>query len=105
MSKICTEGTDTGVGSVLESLTVTLASLHEIVCRAATIMKKSWNFWNFEIFWNFWKIHGIEIWNRHGKLTHNLKRSWNFLIHSWKNHVKVMEFCHGDFVATLVSRI
>ncbi len=27
--------------------------------RVATVMEKSWNFWNFEIFWNFWKSHGI----------------------------------------------
>ncbi len=29
-------------------------------------------------------------------------RSWNFVIRSWKSHRKVMEFCPGDFVATLV---
>ena len=28
--------------------------------------------------------------------------SWNFVIRSWKSHGKVMEFCPGNFVATLV---
>ena len=28
-------------------------------------------------------------------------RSWNFVVWSWKSHGKVMEFCHGNFVATL----
>ncbi len=29
--------------------------------RVATVMEKSWIFWNFEIFWNFWKSHGISL--------------------------------------------
>ncbi len=40
------------------------------IYRVATVMEKSWNFWNFEIFWNFWKSHGIwtKIANGHGKV-------------------------------------
>ncbi len=38
--------------------------------RVATVMEKSWNSWNFEIFWNFWKSHGIltNIVKGHGKV-------------------------------------
>ncbi len=88
--------------------------------RVATVMEKSWNFWNFEIFWNFWKSHGIspKTDEGHGKVMEflnygkkswktvringrPLKRSWNFVIRSWKSHGTVMEFCRDNFVATL----
>ncbi len=79
--------------------------------RVATVVEKSWNFWNFEIFLNFWKSHGIspKIDKGHGKVMEfkiqlmcmSIKRSWNFVIQSWKSHGKVMEFCRDNFVATL----
>ncbi len=52
--------------------------------RVATVMEKSWNFWNFEIFWNFWKSHGILTKNGqgHGKVIEFLNLSKK----SWKNH-------------------
>ncbi len=42
----------------------------DIIIRVATVMEKSWNFWNFEIFWTFWKSHGIspKIDEGHGKV-------------------------------------
>ena len=52
--------------------------------RVATVMEKSWIFWNFEIFWNFWKSHGILTKNGqgHGKVMDFLncsKKSWKIM--------------------------
>ena len=55
-----------------------------IVQRVATVIEKSWVFWNFEIFWNFWKSYGILTKNGqgHGKVMEFLNLSKK----SWKNH-------------------
>ena len=37
-----------------------LEILEKSLNRVATVMEKSWNFWNFEIFWNFWKSQVME---------------------------------------------
>ena len=58
----------------------------------ATVMEKSWNFWDFEIFWNFWKIHGIFTKIKKGLIK-------------WYSHVKIMKFCCEDFVATLQKSV
>ena len=63
-----------------------------------------------------WKNHGILLTNSYlsgiSAATRQLfkiqltcmliKRSWNFVIWSGKNHGKVMEFCHNKFMATLL---
>ncbi len=48
--------------------------------RVATVMEKSWNFWNFEIFWNFWKCHGIltKIAKGHGTVMEFDKQILNY---------------------------
>ncbi len=46
---------------ILSGMCQIIFIINEIIyCnRVATVMEKSWNFWNFKIFWNFWKSHGI----------------------------------------------
>ena len=60
--------------------------------------------------WNF----VIQLWKSHGKVPYYhdvckafvlIFQSWNFVIRSWKSHGKVMEFCPGNFMATLSKPI
>ena len=63
------------------------------------VMEKSWNFAN--------KFFVLMKRRRHAAAFQNpmtcmsIKRSWNFVIRSWKSLGKVMEFCRDDCVATL----
>ncbi len=52
--------------------------------RVATVMEKSWMFWNFEIFWNFWKSHGIFI--KNGQGNGKVLEFLNWSKKSWKTH-------------------
>ncbi len=61
-----------------------------------------------------WKSHGNfkleqnameKSWNLRNKFKIQLtcmsiRRSWNFVIRTWKSHGKVMEFCRYNFMAT-----